>query len=270
MTNKKSTPKARLFIGSSAENLEIANAIHAVLQHDAECSVWNQGTFQASEFSLESLERDLRTYDFGIFVFAPDDLISSRGEEAMAVRDNVIFEAGMFIGLLGRERIFIFEPQSGSRPKGLSDLTGLNILRYEYGRSDHNWKSAVSPQCSEVTGKIKNLGKRSGKGKEPRPQHSTPAKVDVRPAPQKHRVEKSMSAVREAAKLRKSVTYSEEGDVKNKIRDYLNHLDEYREITLDFREVDAELRLAPGSAKRYFAMVWPSPRKVDTRARRVW
>jgi predicted nucleotide-binding protein len=44
--------KPKLFIGSSTEGKNVAEAIHAVLQREAECTVWTEGVFQLSESSL--------------------------------------------------------------------------------------------------------------------------------------------------------------------------------------------------------------------------
>jgi predicted nucleotide-binding protein len=50
--------------------------------------------------TLEALERAVLEYEFGIFVFTPDDEIHTRGELKPVARDNVVFEAGLFIGKL--------------------------------------------------------------------------------------------------------------------------------------------------------------------------
>ena len=77
------------------------------LNTDAEVTVWLQGVFHLSSYPIESLIEALTGSDFGVFVFSPDDVVLMRKKEQQAVRDNVIFELGLFVGRLGRERNFI-------------------------------------------------------------------------------------------------------------------------------------------------------------------
>lgn len=98
--------KPKLFIGSSTEGKPVAEAIHAVLQRDAECRVWTEGVFQLSESNLQNLMRQVRTSEFGIFVFSPDDAVKTRGKLFSVPRDNVVYELGLFSGALGPERCF--------------------------------------------------------------------------------------------------------------------------------------------------------------------
>ena len=104
--------KPRLFIGSSKESLNISYAAQQNLYNDAEITVWTQGVFQPSKTNLESLLKQLISCDFGIFIFSPDDILSIREEKNQAVRDNVIFELGLFVGHIGKDRCFILIPDN--------------------------------------------------------------------------------------------------------------------------------------------------------------
>ncbi len=92
--------KPRLFIGSSSENLKIAYAIQENLDHDFEATVWNQNVFDLSRSTLETLVAKVPDFDAAVFVFSPDDVASVRGKAKQIVRDNVVFELGLFIGQL--------------------------------------------------------------------------------------------------------------------------------------------------------------------------
>ena len=71
------------------------------------------------------LSRDAaRAYDYAIFVFTPDDLIQDHDKQAAVPRDNVVFEAGLFIGQLTRFKTFVVQPY-GKNVQLPTDLNGL-------------------------------------------------------------------------------------------------------------------------------------------------
>lgn len=146
--------KPRVFIGSSSEGLEVAYALQSNLEDDGEVTVWTQDVFRPSEFTLESLLKELNTTDIGIFVFSPDDTVVIRGVEQPAVRDNVIFEVGLYVGRLGRDRCFIVFPR-GSNPRLPSDLLGVTILNYDSGRADGRLEAALGPASSKIRSALK-------------------------------------------------------------------------------------------------------------------
>lgn len=120
----------RIFIASSAEALPVASAIQASLRNDPFLvTLWSEGVFEASDFSLEALERAADEADFAILVFNADDKLLSRGQELDAPRDNIIFELGLFIGAIGRKRTFIVLPKK-SKLKIPTDLLGTTPIAY--------------------------------------------------------------------------------------------------------------------------------------------
>lgn len=154
--------KPKLFVGSSREAINVANAIHENLAHDAEVTVWNQGIFNLSQSNLEALLEKLDNMDFGIFVFAPDDVVQIRDEENASTRDNVVFELGLFVGRLGRERSFFFLPSEQQGYRLPTDLIGTNPGVYESGRSDGNFVAATAVACNAVRRNIDQLAPPSG------------------------------------------------------------------------------------------------------------
>jgi hypothetical protein len=105
----KSQP-LRVFIASASEGLEVANAVRKALQEDERLQpiLWNEGTFKPSLTNIESLESELAQSDFAVLTLTPDDQSISRGQMSMEPRDNVLFELGLFMGCLGRERTLWF------------------------------------------------------------------------------------------------------------------------------------------------------------------
>jgi predicted nucleotide-binding protein len=144
---------AKLFIGSSTEGIAIARAIQAELEHDYEVEIWNQSeVFGLGVSTLEALEVAVESYDFGVFIFTPDDAITMRGKSGSVARDNVIFEAGLFIGKLGRHRAFIVKPR-GLDMQIPSDLNGITVADYDPRRTNTN--AAIGTACSKLRTAIK-------------------------------------------------------------------------------------------------------------------
>ncbi|WP_428029539.1 TIR domain-containing protein [Ancylobacter sp.] len=151
--------KPRIFIASSVENLDMAYGVQENLEHSAECTVWDQNVFVPSKYSIESLVEALDAADFGIFIFAPDDVHLIRDESKMTVRDNVIFELGMFVGRLGKERNFILIPRNAQDLKLPTDLLGLTPALYDADRQDGNIAAALGPACNRIRKAVSSLGK---------------------------------------------------------------------------------------------------------------
>lgn len=128
--------KPHIFIGSSGEALPVARALRKMLEApEVVVKLWTDGVFDASEASMESLEKTAQLMDFAVLVFNADDKVFSREHESDAPRDNVIFELGLFMGALGRNRTFMVVPK-GVDLKIPSDLLGITQLRFDDGTPD--------------------------------------------------------------------------------------------------------------------------------------
>jgi tetratricopeptide (TPR) repeat protein len=169
--------KPRVFIGASRENQEVAEAIQQALDYASEVEVWDQGTFGASQYPLESLELKLDAADFAIFVFSPDDVTMMRGEEKNTVRDNVVFELGLFIGRLTRKRTFIVSPRNVDLHLP-SDLAGLTPLNYDATRADGNLRAAVGSACTSIRAALKEHGALARPSREVAAQEAEPLPED--------------------------------------------------------------------------------------------
>ena len=146
-----------LFIGSSSENLDVAYAAQQNLEDCAQVIVWTQGVFGLTKYSLEALLDTLDEAEFGLFVFAPNDLIRMRGQEMTSARDNVIFELGLFIGRLGRKRTFIIMPRDSEDLHLPSDLTGITPGEFSAPENPKLkfLRAALAPACNDIRGAIK-------------------------------------------------------------------------------------------------------------------
>lgn len=150
--------RPRLFIASSSESLETAWEIHTLLDNDAEVTPWPQ-LFKLSEMTLEALLRALDAFDFAVFLFCPNDVVLIRGKKYGAVRDNVIFELGLFMGRLGKGRVFIVMPKAADI-RLPSDLAGITTADFEAERDDKDVAAALVPSCQKIRKAIRAQGRR--------------------------------------------------------------------------------------------------------------
>lgn len=119
-------------------------------------TIWTQGIFRASEYPLESLVNAIHTHDFAVFIFHPDDITKLRSSEFNTVRDNIIFEFGLFVGQIGLKRTFFIVPRHTDFHLP-SDLAGLIPLQYDPEHPD--LQAALGPACHDISEVIQQLGK---------------------------------------------------------------------------------------------------------------
>jgi len=136
----------------------VATALQEALAPDAEATLWTQGVFESGRFFLEALEEAAAKSDFAVFLWTPDDRVSSRGRRQTSARDNVVLETGLFLGTLGRRRVFILIPEE-SGIKVPTDLSGLTYLTY-LERADCNYLAALNPTARKIKSIISQVGKR--------------------------------------------------------------------------------------------------------------
>ena len=146
--------KPRVFIGSSQEAKAIADAVQAGLGHAIEAPVWDQEQFRLSEVPIESLERLAGQIDFAVLILTADDMREARGQRHLAPRDNLLFEAGFFVGRLSRGRTFLVRPRNADLQLP-SDLAGVSTASYP---TDCELPVALGPACTEIRSAVARLG----------------------------------------------------------------------------------------------------------------
>src|SRR6201991_3547751 len=123
--------KPRIFLGSSGKQEKLLQALARGLEDVAHVVPWTT-SFNPGTSTLERLLELTREVDFAAFVFARDDWTTvgpvAPGDGQASPRDNVVFEAGLFGGMLGMRRTFILHAHGSKLP---SDLLGLTSVRYD-------------------------------------------------------------------------------------------------------------------------------------------
>jgi len=145
-----------VFIASSSECLDVVREIQSCFGRDKfTTKPWTDSVFIPTKTPIEDLVSLVRNIDFGLVILSGEDVVRSRKKLADAPRDNVIFELGMLIGAIGRERTFIIS-EDGIDIKIPSDLIGVNHLKFKQNGS--SLQSRISPVCNEIRKIIFELG----------------------------------------------------------------------------------------------------------------
>ena len=126
--------KPRIFLGSSGKQAKLLQALTRGLEDVVHVEPWTT-SFNPGTTTLERLLELTRQVDFAAFVFAQDDWTTNSSTTTTestpgqaSPRDNVVFEAGLFGGVLGMRRTFILHASGAKLP---TDLLGLTCVRYD-------------------------------------------------------------------------------------------------------------------------------------------
>lgn len=125
--------KKKLFIGSSSEEINLAEKAKSILEKDFDVTIWNENLWDKSIFKLNQnflsdLIKATLKFDFGILLGTQDDKVMFRGKELLQPRDNILFELGLFTGRLGTTKCaFLIDEEI----KILSDFGGLSLARFK-------------------------------------------------------------------------------------------------------------------------------------------
>ena len=136
----------RLFMGSSKEGIKYVNYIEKKLEEHADCSKWiDDNVFTPNRGVLEVLIKQAKLSDFALLVATADDVTTSptRDGSRNTVRDNVIFEHGLFLGATSIDRAFLFVQQGADLP---SDFNGVSVLTFSESIGDYNHIDTVIEQ----------------------------------------------------------------------------------------------------------------------------
>src|SRR6185295_18291374 len=150
----------RIFIGSSSEGLKYAEILSDLLKENKEFEVvlWTNGPFKLGFTTIETLEEIKDLFDFSIFLFYPDDKLNFRSKKLKSVRDNVIFEFGLFAGSIGIKRTFALVP-TNIEIKQPTDLLGVTFATYTYKKNDENIGETLKSGLTKIIDAINSLKK---------------------------------------------------------------------------------------------------------------
>ena len=149
---KPSALKPRVFIGCSSEALATAEIVKDKLKIVADCQLWNEGFLESNISPLESLSEASVLFDFAILLASPDDAQLKREKLELIARDNIIFEFGLYLGKLGKNRAYFIKERNLDLP---SDLFGITLDQYKTVSTEPG--KTLDEVCNDITRRINSV-----------------------------------------------------------------------------------------------------------------
>jgi predicted nucleotide-binding protein len=123
--------KSRIFIASSEKVHDLAGMIRDEIYNAEYCSAdtWKDALQSAgAQSKIEALEQWVKLYDYAVIIFTKADALINGSGQDLKSRDDCVFEAGLFMATLGRQRCTLISfVEKSDLP---SDLGGIVSLEY--------------------------------------------------------------------------------------------------------------------------------------------
>lgn len=158
-------PHADVFLAYATEDEIIAHTIKEQIEAYAagkDCAVqvtpWGWAP-EVGRSVLENIIEKMKGCHFGIFILSPIDNEASGDSSKLKARDNVVLEAGLFIGRKGAQHAFLLLPKGyGVEP---SDLAGIIGIQYNYAGGKAKTRgerhAAMWASCEEIVDRIQEV-----------------------------------------------------------------------------------------------------------------
>jgi predicted transcriptional regulator YheO len=153
LREKESFMKPKVFIGSSSEALPVVKILEKSLSETCDVIAWDTNPVKPGQFLFEGLLELSASVDFAILVLSPDDELYHRDNEYYAPRDNVIFESGIFMSKVGRERVFLLAAER-EHLKYPTNIASIQRVPYR------NLKKSLLAAVKSISERINSLGVR--------------------------------------------------------------------------------------------------------------
>lgn len=123
--------KSKIFIASSESAHTFAKMIRIEVNTAQYCEAetWKDAlSSSGAQSKIEALEYWLKVYDYAIIIFTNADLLTKDAGQDSKARDDCVFEAGLFMALLGRKRCMLLSSvETSDLP---SDLGGITLTKF--------------------------------------------------------------------------------------------------------------------------------------------
>jgi hypothetical protein len=112
--------------------------------------------FQVGRNTLANLVAAGPRFDYAALVLTADDVTEKRGAVSAVARDNIIFEAGLFVGALGPDRTFLVQSRDDQLDLP-SDLDGVTKATYNRPLGDESAQAAIGPAATQIMNAIRSV-----------------------------------------------------------------------------------------------------------------
>lgn len=144
--------KPRIFVASSSEAKLVVDKLTRSLKGPTlDIVPWDKGVFGLSDTGIESLESEARRCDLAIIIATKDDMKFVRGAKRHAPRDNVIFESGLMIGAIARQRTILLVEKGAALPSDLNGVTYQPFSRQDDAEFSTTMKAATKAIKQAIT-----------------------------------------------------------------------------------------------------------------------
>ncbi len=142
----------KIFMGSSSESKDYMDEVALKLEELGTVALpWyssGKGIFIPGDNTIDALIKITKRVQAAVFIFNADDKVwndKSALEISEAVRDNVLFEYGLFAGALGKEKVcFVCK----GKPRLATDLQGITYIDGDKG--DQTVKSKLKDWLNAI------------------------------------------------------------------------------------------------------------------------
>jgi len=147
----------KVFIGSSNEAVEMVNNIAVEIENNGhEPMPWYK-QFIAGDTTFETLEELAQKVDAAIFIFNGDDKTWYRDKVLFTVRNNVLFEYGLFSSKLGRQNVAFCNYGDPHIPSNLYGITYIDMNKpFQGNKRISEWLNRCYTYGSDLRD-IKNI-----------------------------------------------------------------------------------------------------------------
>lgn len=229
--------KPTVFLSSSEEGAGLADAVRSLLERDCRVLFWIDSLVELDAEKRDCLVEAVEQADLAILFLAGDEL-EPRKNSSRRLRDQVILELGVFMGVLGWDRTLLLcrEDRDVDLP-----FQGINVARYAAARGERELPAAVESAYLSIRKAFEDLQVRVGR--EGLSHRELLASRDAELPPRSSEIDQLYE------ELRQLVTQEESPDVAEKIQERLEELRALQEEEADWlqRNFESRLHLKPGT-----------------------